>query len=172
MATTIRCFLGIAVSDVDSSITTVPEANKNAFTSTSYKKFVDITDFPALIGEAERIDTTSMSETQRTYEQGLTDSPSEAFTAKYSKSAFKEIQRLNDTNGLDALYGFCLFMENAEDSVFTWVGSLTPGLNGAGVAEAVTMPINIAFATKPKLEDATATIDETTNIITIAYTSA
>lgn len=166
MANTIRCFLGIA--QTDTTPTVVQESEKNSFSATKYKKLADITDFPDLIGERERIDSSSMSETQRTYEQGLSDSPSEAFTAKYNKANYLNIENLNKTNGLNALYGFCLFMENAENSVFTWVGSLGVGLNGAGIAELVTMPINIAFATKPELNTGTASISN--DIITIQNT--
>lgn len=151
--TTIRVFLGIASSGGISDATKVQGDYRNYVISelpTSFVKVADITDFPELIGDTEDIESTTMSDTQRTYESGLQGAPTDSFTAQFDRSKFEAIQDLITDNGRNTKYRFCLLISDSK-SVFDWVGSINVGLGGGAINEIVSMPINITFATPVRL---------------------
>ena len=158
--TTIRVFLGIASSsDVlgaeDISSTDYRQYDMSTL-PVSYAKVADITDFPELIGETENIESTTMSDTQRTYEVGLQGTSQDSFTAQFSRAKYEELQELIEKNGRNAKYRFCLLISDSQ-SVFDWVGSINVGLGGGAVNEIISMPINISFSTPVRLRSTKAT---------------
>ena len=151
--TTIRVFLGIASESDIAGATVVTGDYRNyapASLPTNYTKVADITDFPELIGDSEDIESTTMSDTQRTYEAGLQGTPTDSFTAQFSREKFEAIQDLISSKGRNAKYRFCLLISDSK-SVFDWVGSINVGLGGGSINEIITMPIPISFATHVKL---------------------
>jgi hypothetical protein len=152
--TTLRVFLGIASSDGSIENATVVSGDyKNIQTAqlpTSYAKVADITNFPELIGDSDDIESTTMSDTQRTYENGLQNAPTDSFTAQYSREKFEAIQDLIDANGRNAKYHFCLLFSDSS-SVFDWRGSINVGIGAGSINEIITMPLPISFASAVKL---------------------
>lgn len=151
--TTIRVFLGIATASDLAGATVVTGDYKStpvASLPTSYIKVADITDFPELIGDMEEIESTTMSDTQRTYEAGLQTTPTEGFTAQFSREKYEALQDLIETNGRNAKYRFCLLFSDSQ-SVFDWVGSINVGVGAGSINEIVSMPIQSTFATGVKL---------------------
>ena len=158
--TTIRVFLGIASESDVLGATDISASDYRQYDMatlpTSFAKVADITDFPELIGETENIESTTMSDTQRTYEVGLQGTSSDSFTAQFSRAKYEELQQLIDKNGRNAKYRFCLLISDS-NSVFDWVGSINVGLGGGSVNEIISMPINISFATPVKLRSSSTT---------------
>jgi hypothetical protein len=150
--TTIRVFLGIATESDLAGATVVDGDYRNYKISelpTSFVKVADITDFPELIGDTEDIESTTMSDTQRTYESGLQGTPTDSFTAQFDRVQYEAIQDLVN-KGRNRKYRFCLLISDSQ-SVFDWVGSINVGLGGGGINEIISMPINITFATSVRL---------------------
>lgn len=169
--TTIRVFLGIA-SASDLAGATVVDGDYRQYSvsnlPTSYVKVADITDFPDLIGETENIESTTMSDRQRTYEQGLQDTPTDSFSAQFNRTVYESLQDLIDKNGRNAKYRFCLLISDSK-SVFDWVGSINIGLGGGAINEIISMPLSISFATCVKLRKGyNGTYDDATGKITVA----
>ena len=151
--TTIRVFLGIAsASDLAGATVVSGDYRKYQVDTlpTAYVKVADITDFPEMISDSEDIESTTMSDTQRTYEQGLQGTPTDSFSAQFSREKYEALQDLIDRNGRNAKYRFCLLISDSK-SVFDWVGSINVGLGGGAINEIVSMPINITFATPVRL---------------------
>lgn len=170
--TTIRVFLGIAVdSSSANSLSSATEVTGDyrtydVKTKTNFLKVADITDFPEMIGDSEDIESTTMSDIQRTYEQGIQGTPTDSFTAQYSKEKYLEIQELV-SKGRSRKYHFCLLISDSQ-SLFDWVGSINVGLGGGSINEIITMPLNISFATPVKLRKTTkAEYKDSTQIIEV-----
>lgn len=151
--TTLRVFLGIASEGTIADVEPVEGDYKNFPTAqlpTSYVKVADITNFPELIGDSDDIDSTTMSDTQRTYENGLQNAPTDSFTAQYSREKFEAIQDLIEANGRNAKYHFCLLFSDSR-SVFDWRGSINVGIGAGSINEIITMPLPISFASAVRL---------------------
>ena len=103
-------------------------------------KVVDIKDFPDMIGEAEMLETTTLSDAAVTNIPGIRSSDTLTFTCNYTKADFTAVNA--DAN--KALY---YALEFSDGSKFTWQGQHTCGLPGKGVNEVVEFTINIAAST-------------------------
>ena len=159
--TSIGVYLGIGVSatgDIDKNATKVSSSSEKP---TIYQKLADITDFPDLIGDTEDIESTTMSDKQRTYEKGLQGAPTDSFTAQFDKDTYAILQTLSESGNK---YYFCLLLEGS-GSLFTWQGEVSVGLGGAGVGEIISMPIKTTFSTQVKLEAESYTYTDTSKEI-------
>ncbi len=173
--TTIRVFLGIASeSDLKGATVVTGDYKSIAISSlpTSYVKVADITNFPDMIGDVEEIESTTMSDTQRTYEAGLQATPTDSFTAQFSREVYENLQDLIDTNGRNAKYRFCLLISDSK-SVFDWVGSFNVGLGGGEINSILSMPIQVTFATGVKLRKGyNGSYDDASSKITVSLKTA
>lgn len=170
--TTIRVFLGIAT-ESDILGATVVEGDYRqslapANLPTSYVKVADLTGFPELIGDAEDIDSTTMSDTHRTSEAGIQSSSSDPFMSQFERSKFEAIQELVEKNGRNAKYRFCLLISSSK-SVFDWVGSINVGLGAGEINDIISMPIPISRSTPVKIRKGyDGVFDDTTSKITVS----
>ena len=100
-------------------------------------KVVDIKDFPDLIGDANLLETTTLSDSQQTNIPGIKTADTLSFTANYTSADFSAVKADENKN---------LFYELSfsDGSSFTWKGQHTCGLPGKGVDEVVEFTINIA----------------------------
>ena len=100
-------------------------------------KVIDIKDFPDLIGEPNLLETTTLSDSQQTYINGIKSADLMTFTFNYTKTEFQTVK---------ADEGKALFYELSfsDGSSFTWKGQHTVGLPGKGVDEVLEATINIA----------------------------
>ena len=75
-----------------------------------WRKLVDIKDFPDLIEPPEQLETTTLSNRNRTYIPGIQQSSDKTFTCNYSKSDYDRLVNLKDH-----LYGYAVWMGGTED---------------------------------------------------------
>lgn len=117
-----------------------------------WQKLVDIKDFPDLIEPPEQLETTTLSNKNRTYIPGIQDASEKTFTCNYTKADFDKLAALQGT-----LYGYAVWFGGTEvdavvtptgsDGKFSFAGYITPSVSGAGVNEVVNMTITITPAT-------------------------
>ena len=117
-----------------------------------WQKLVDIKDFPDLIEPPEQLETTTLSNKNRTYIPGIQDASEKTFTCNYTKADFDRLAALQGT-----LYGYAVWFGGTEadsvvtptgsDGKFSFAGYITPSVSGAGVNEVVNMTITITPAT-------------------------
>lgn len=109
--------------------------------ASSVKKVVDIKEFPDLMGEPNMLETTTMSDAAQTYIPGIKSMDSMSFTYNYDKTVFAAVKA---DEGKPLYYA----LEFSDGSKFTWQGSHTATMAGAGVDEVVEAGITIAPSTE------------------------
>ncbi len=105
-------------------------------------KLCDIKDFPDLGGAPELLETTTLSDGSRTYIQGIKDQQALEFTANYDPAAYEAINALTTTTTFKLEFGI-----DGADGIFTWSGTASAYVLGAGVNEVVEMRIVIIPST-------------------------
>lgn len=110
----------------------------------TYTKLCDIKDYPDLGGTPERIQTTSLSESQHTYCRGVQDIGDMTFTANYTKAEYETIKALETGSHDFAVY----FGNNGEDGKFGCTAELSVYIKGAGVNDVVEMQITLTPSTE------------------------
>lgn len=118
------------------AISTYPITLKSGSDYSSATKVVDIKNFPDLGGAPDQLETTTLSDTARTYIAGIKDQQALEFTANYNTTDFETV------NELDTETTFWLeFGEGGDSGIFTWKGTAMAYVTGAGVNEVVEMTI-------------------------------
>jgi hypothetical protein len=114
-------------------------------TAETVAKVVDIKDFGDLLGEANMIETTTLSDSQVTQIPGIKSSDAIPFTCNYTKADFDKVYA---DEGKPLFYA----LEFSDGSVFEWQGQHTVGVPGKGVDEVLEFTINVAASTpvRPK----------------------
>ena len=119
-----------------------------------YKKLVDIKDYPDLGGTPERIQSTTLSNKQHTYEHGVEDIGEMQVTANYEPDDYDTVKALDDGEEHD--FAFWFGGEDAEDGTITptgadgkfeFKGKLTVYVAGGGVNEIRNMMISLTNST-------------------------
>lgn len=110
-----------------------------------YEKVCDITSYPDLGSEPNKLDTTDLSaKKMKTSILGLQETPDLTFEANYDKTAYTKIEGMADT-----LQYFKLeFGEDGSDGSFTWQGKISVYVTGAGVDEVRKMTITVSAETE------------------------
>lgn len=112
-------------------------------TAETVAKVIDIKDFPDMIGEAEMLETTTLSDAQVTNIPGIKTGSSLTFTYNFSKEDFTKVE----TDAGKKLHYALIF---SDGSKFTWQGQHTSGLPGKGVNEVVEAQVVCAASTEVK----------------------
>jgi len=115
-----------------------------AGTPITYAKLCDIKDYPDLIGAPEALETTTLSNTQRTYIEGLKNNEQLTFTANYTESDFSTLKALAGTEQLLAVD----FGDGGAEGRFTFSGYVSVSIIGHGVNEVREMSIIITPTTE------------------------
>lgn len=102
---------------------------------------IDIIDFPDLGGAPENIDVTTLTDTKQVGIKGIDSSGALVFTANYTKIDYNTVKTAAST----AKY-YSLVLGSGDK--FTWQGSHSVYVTGAGVNEPVQMKIVIAPITQ------------------------
>lgn len=118
--------------------------------TTTWSKLVDIKDFPALGGEPERIDVTTLSDPQYMYIPGIQTMEAMTFTANYDAETLSSLKEL-EGKVEDYAVWFGGEKNTSTGAVepkgnrgkFTFKGELSVYADGAGSNEAVNMKITI-----------------------------
>lgn len=110
-------------------------------------QLIDIKEFPDFLNPPEMLDTTTLSDSSRTYIPGIQETEALSFTANYTKAGFATLEALK---GVEHHYGIFfggVGTTAAVDGYFTFKGKLVPSISGGGVNEVVDMTITIAPST-------------------------
>ena len=125
---------------------------KDASTSgATWKKLIDIKEFPDLGGAPSTIDTTTLSNHMKTNIPGLIDPGALEFTANYTKA---DLSALKAYGGKTCKYGL-QFGKGGEDGVQVFDGILSCWVKGGGVEDCVEIGISISVSTE--IAEGTAT---------------
>ena len=110
----------------------------------TFEKLVDITDYPDLGSEPNKLDTTDLSDTKyMTNILGLQEAPDLEFEANYELAEYSKIAAMQDED-----YWFNLELgENGVDGIFEWSGSVQIFKNGGTVDEVRKMTIVLSAST-------------------------
>lgn len=121
-------------------------------TGDTWKKLIDIKEFPDLGGEPEMLETTTLSDNMQTYIAGIQSLDGLSFSANYDLTNFKA---LKDLEGKKESYAVWFGGTEAAGTVtpdgsngkFSFDGELSVYPVGGGVNEVVGMNITIAPST-------------------------
>lgn len=92
--------------------------------SEKWEKFIDITKYPQLGGEPEKIDVTRLTDTKKRYINGLEDSSSLTFDANYTKEGYTKVNALDTAESLET-FRLCFGDELGTDGCFEWEGRVS-----------------------------------------------
>lgn len=118
----------------------------------SYKKLIDIKEFPDLGGDPEMLETTTLSDKMQTFIAGIQSMDALTFTANYTLAEYKELQKLNGKTESYAVWfggtgeGASLTPDGSNGK-FKFDGQLTCYPTGGGTNEVVNLKISIAPST-------------------------
>lgn len=118
----------------------------------TYKKLVDIKEFPDLGGEPEMLETTTLSDNMQTYIAGIQSLDGLSFTANYTLADYKTLKALEGAqNNFAVWFGGTesggTLTPDGSNGKFAFTGELSVYPVGAGVNEVVDMNISIAPST-------------------------
>lgn len=117
----------------------------------SFVKACDIIDYPDLTSPAERIETTTLSDTVRTYIKGISGQAEQTYTANYDKGMYTKIEGYGD-----AEKEWCVYFDDGDNSsAFVFTAQSHISVAGGGVGDVRKMNITLYPTTKPKLEEIT-----------------
>lgn len=90
--------------------------------SEEYVPLIDITEYPDLGGETEKLDATTLSDKKTRNIDGIEQSADLAFKAWYEKEDYKKLHDLETAGNLDSYQLW--FGENGEDGIWEWQGRI------------------------------------------------
>lgn len=88
--------------------------------SGTFEKLIDITEYPDLGGEKEKLDVTTLSDTKKRTINGIEDTGDLAFKAWYEKADYKKLLDLQEAGKVDKYQLW--FGEEGVDGKWEWAG--------------------------------------------------
>lgn len=118
----------------------------------TWKKLVDIKDFPALGGAPEMLETTTLSDRAHTFVAGIEANDAKTFTANYNLSDYTTVKAMEGKEYEFAVYfghtvAGQVVTPTGDNGKFEFKGDLVVYLDGAGVNAVPEMVITIAPST-------------------------
>lgn len=118
----------------------------------TYTKLVDIKSHPAMMNPPELLDTTTLTNTGRTYIPGIQENEAMTFTCNYTKSDFTTLKALEGTDAYYAVwFGGSIsggtLTPDGTNGKFSFKGDLRVSKDEGGVNEVENMTITIAPST-------------------------
>ena len=119
---------------------------------TTWKKVIDIKDFPDLGGTPEMLETTTLSDGMQTYIPGIQSLDALEFTSNYTLEDYKKLKGMKGTEKHFAVWfggteSGDTVTPTGTDGKFKFKGQLSVYPVGGGVNEVVDMKISIAPST-------------------------
>lgn len=108
----------------------------------SWDDICDIKDFPDLGGAPDMLETTTLSDSAKSYIAGIKDQQALEFTANYDEDTMDDIADLTGTQDFQLWFG-----TNGASGKFAFSGTISTYVVGAGVNEVVDMKIVIVPST-------------------------
>ena len=127
------------------AISTYPIAlkyDKSTNETPSWDDVCDIKDFPDLGGAPEMLETTTLSDSAKSYIAGIKDQQALEFTANYDADDMDAIALLTGTQDFQLWFG-----ASGASGKFAFSGTISAYVVGAGVNEVVGMKIVIVPST-------------------------
>lgn len=117
------------------------------------KKLLDVKSVPAMGGEPDTLETTTLSDSIATSILGVQSNDIKQFTANYIASDFKKVKDLEGQN--DIWWAIFLGVDSngepdGHDGIFVWQGGVTVSYNEGDVNAVREMTIYINCATAPE----------------------
>ena len=107
----------------------------------------DLKSFPDMIGAPDKIETTTMGDTQRTYQPGLSDPGDMQFIFAFSgMGSGTNWAALSAIESADTAKHWKLRFPDG--SAFTWQGKVRLSMPGKGIAEALEFAANISASSE------------------------
>lgn len=127
------------------AISTYPVSLKydsSATATPNWTDVCDIKDFPDLGGSPDLLETTTLSDSAKTYIAGIKDQQAIEFTANYDEDTMDDIAALTGTKKFQLWFGTA-----GASGKFAFSGTISTYIVGAGVNEVVDMKIVIVPST-------------------------
>lgn len=111
----------------------------NISTSATYAAANDVAikTYPDILGQPERIDVTTMSDSRRKYVPGVLSSDNMSFTLNYDAATFARLK------GYEAQTNLYFRLTLPDGHYFSWQGTLKVGFPGKGVNDAIEFTVNV-----------------------------
>lgn len=120
---------------------------KFKYGATTANTEVAIKDFPSVTGQKSSLETTTLSDSARTFIQGIYDTPeSFDFTCNYDASVLTAINALTAVQKCELSF--------SDGSKYTWDGYLSASVNEGSVDEVLEMTITVTPSTVPQFSAA------------------
>lgn len=116
--------------------------DKSATETPSWDDVCDIKDFPDLGGAPDMLETTTLSDSAKTYIAGIKDQQALEFTANYDEDEMDAIALLTGTKKFQLWFG-----ASGASGKFSFSGTISTYVVGAGVNEVVDMKVVIVPST-------------------------
>lgn len=134
------------------AISTYKVALMHSEDGSSYKKLIDIKDFPDLGGAPELLETTTLSDSAQTFIPGIQTLEAMEFTANYTLEDYKKLEALKNVDGFYSVWfggteSAGVFTPTGDNGKFNFKGALSVFATGGGVNEVVGMTVTIAPST-------------------------
>lgn len=106
-----------------------------------FSKLLDITQYPDLGGDKEKLDATTLSDTKKRNINGLEDTAELAFSAWYEKTDYEKLLTIQEAGTVDTYQLW--FGENGEDGIWEWAGimSVYPASGGTNAVREMSFSI-------------------------------
>ena len=122
----------------------------------TYKKLIDIKEFPDLGGEPEMLETTTLSDNMQTYIAGIQSMDGLSFSANYDMTEYQKLKALEGKKESYAVWfggteSSGTVTPDGSNGKFAFDGELSVYPVGGGVTEVVGMNITIAPSSPLKL---------------------
>lgn len=119
------------------------------------EKVIDIKSYPALGGEPEQIESTTLSDDVQTFVRGVQSLDNFDFTANYTKASYRKLKAL-EAKGEGEWWGVALGAgadgaPDGHDGIIVWKGGVTAYIDGGEVNAVREMHAVFSVATKPTL---------------------
>lgn len=107
----------------------------------AFAKLIDITEYPDLGGEKEKIDVTTLSDTKKRTINGIEDTGDLQFKSWYEKADYEKLLAIQEAGTVDTYQLW--FGENGEDGIWEWSGIMAvyPNTGSSNNAREMTFSI-------------------------------
>ena len=117
--------------------------------TSDFEKFIDIKEAPDLGGVPEMLETTTMSDGQQTFIEGIQSGEAMTFTTNYTPEDFQKVEALKgeEQDWSVWLGGTDAAVPDGHLGKFNFKGTVSAMLSGGGVNEVRNMTVTIAPST-------------------------
>ena len=107
----------------------------------AFAKLVDITQYPDLGGDTEKIDVTTLSDRKKRNINGIEDTADLEFSAWYEKADYEKLLAIQEAGTIDEYQLW--FGETGEDGIWEWAGIMAVHPSSGGTNAAREMSFSI-----------------------------